>query len=97
MWLTHDTKRGIIHTTQSVARFKGGENVKRIDINVVAQRLKNLRQESGKTITQVSEETGIGRTALANYESGLRIPRDEAKVVIAEYYNRTVDDIFFSA
>jgi len=71
--------------------------VKRIDINVVAQRLKNLRQESGKTITQVSEETGIGRTALANYESGLRIPRDEAKVVIAEYYNRTVDDIFFSA
>jgi len=71
--------------------------MKRIDINVVAQKLKSLRKETGKTIAQVAEETGIGRTALANYESGIRIPRDEAKVVIAEYYKRTVDDIFFSA
>lgn len=71
--------------------------MKRLDPNVVALKLKNLRIEAGKSIAQVSEETGIGRTALSNYESGLRMPRDEAKIAIAEYYEKSVEEIFFSA
>ena len=33
---------------------------------------------------------------LAMYEQGERIPRDDIKIKIASYYNRTVDFIFFA-
>ena len=38
---------------------------------------------------------GITPSALSNYEAGLRVPRDEVKAAIANYYNTTVERIFF--
>ena len=35
-------------------------------------------------------------TALAMYETGARIPRDETKRKIAQYYEKTVEEIFYA-
>ena len=57
------------------------------------ERLRALR--GSRTLETVSNDTGIGRSALNMYELGLRIPRDEAKITLAEYYGVSVEDIFF--
>ena len=49
-----------------------------------------------KTLEQVSRDLGISKSALAMYESGKRIPRDQVKVRISEYYNKSVPYIFFN-
>lgn len=69
---------------------------KMIDKETMAKHLKALRVEKGKTVAEVSLETGIGETALRNYECGLRIPRYVAMFKLAEYYGTSVDMIFFS-
>ena len=69
--------------------------VQMIDKETMAKRLKELRTAKGKTVAQVSDETGIGETALRNYECGIRIPRYTAMFTLANYYGKTVDRIFF--
>lgn len=60
----------------------------------IGNRLRDLR---GKTpAIEVAEAIGISRSALANYECGIRIPRDEIKEVIAHYYGMTVGALFFN-
>lgn len=61
----------------------------------IGKRLRELRIAHGKTTGQLSLATGIGRTALSNYELGYRVPRDEAKEVLARYYQMTVDELFY--
>lgn len=68
---------------------------KMLDKEEMAQHLKDLRIAKGKTVAQVSNETGIGETALRNYECGLRIPRYTAMFTLSKYYGKTVDSIFF--
>ena len=60
----------------------------------IAEILRNLR--GNKTLDQVSKETGLTVSALSNYENGIRIPRDEIKIQIANYYHKSVEEIFFS-
>lgn len=60
----------------------------------VGNKLRDLR---GKTpAREVAEAIGISRSALANYENGLRIPRDEVKEDLARYFNTTVGALFFN-
>lgn len=59
----------------------------------IAMRLRSLR--GNKTLETVANGTGLTAQALSNYESAIRIPRDEAKVAIAKYYGLTVGEIFF--
>lgn len=59
------------------------------------QKLKALRGE--KSQQKVSADLKITKSALAMYERDKRIPRDEIKVRIAEYYGVTVQSLFFSA
>ncbi|WP_115715168.1 helix-turn-helix transcriptional regulator [Amedibacterium intestinale] len=62
---------------------------------LVAERLKNLRKKKGASVEEMSLALNISRSAICMYESGNRIPRDEVKVKIANYFNTTVEDIFF--
>ncbi|KNZ40392.1 helix-turn-helix transcriptional regulator [Acetobacterium bakii] len=48
-----------------------------------------------KTQREVATALGISDAAVRQYESGNRVPKDEIKIVIAEYYGKTVQDIFF--
>lgn len=57
-------------------------------------KLRALRGD--KTQKKVAEDLGITKSALAMYERDERVPRDEIKVRIAEYYGETVQFLFFS-
>lgn len=55
--------------------------------------LKKLRGE--KSQEYIANEIGITKSAWAMYERNERIPRDEVKIRIANYFGRTVQEIFF--
>jgi transcriptional regulator with XRE-family HTH domain len=58
---------------------------------------KTLRELRGiRSIVDVCKDLDISPSALSMYEHGERIPRDEIKIRIAEYYGRSVGDIFFA-
>ena len=57
---------------------------------------KKLRELRGiRTRVGVATEIGISYSSLCYYESGQRIPPDNVKVKLAEYYGTTVQDIFY--
>lgn len=60
----------------------------------IAKRLIMLRGE--KSQKDVAQAVKISRSALAMYERGERVPRDEIKERLAEYYEMSVQDIFFA-
>lgn len=58
---------------------------------------KNLRKLRGKVSRQVvAAAIGVTRSAIAMYEQGERVPKDEIKVKLARYYNTTVEAIFYT-
>lgn len=64
-----------------------------LDPTQIGKKLALLRGE--KTRREVSTALGISESALAMYEAGERIPRDNVKIRIADYYGKTVSWIFF--
>lgn len=60
----------------------------------IGKKLKALR--GSKTQKEVAVDLGITKSALAMYERDERVPRDEVKVKLADYYGETVQAIFFS-
>lgn len=55
--------------------------------------LKRLRGE--KTRKEVASAVGITERALKSYELGDRIPRDDVKQKLANFYDVTVTYLFF--
>lgn len=62
--------------------------------SIVAERLKELR--GNKTQQALADEIGLKQSTYAMYENGERIPGDENKIKIANYYNKTVQEIFYA-
>lgn len=58
-----------------------------------SERLRSLR--GSQTQEEVAKSLGITRSSWAMYERGERVPRDEVKIRIAEYFGKTVQEIFF--
>ena len=65
-----------------------------MDNQKIADRLIKLR--GSRTQAEVAQAIGVTPSAYSMYENGDRIPRDEIKNRIAEYYNRTVNTIFYA-
>ncbi|WXB90389.1 helix-turn-helix transcriptional regulator [Metabacillus sp. FJAT-53654] len=65
-----------------------------MDRQLIGKALVKLRGDSPRE--KVAKAIGISVSALQMYENGQRIPRDEIKVRIAEFYKKTVQDIFFN-
>lgn len=63
-----------------------------MDRKQIAEKLVELRGE--KTQAEVAENVGISLSELAMYETGKRIPRDEIKIRLANYYGTTVESLF---
>lgn len=61
----------------------------------IGNRLKALR--GSKTIQEVADATGIDASTIGMYEIGQRIPRDNNKIVLANYYGTTVQNLFFDS
>ncbi len=56
-----------------------------------------LRELRGtRTREEVAEALGISQSALAMYEQGERIPRDNIKIRLANFYGKSITDIFFA-
>ena len=59
----------------------------------IGKRLIELR--GNRTQEEVARANDISVAAVGMYERGERIPRDEIKIRLANYYNASVQDIFF--
>lgn len=59
----------------------------------IAKTLIELRGE--KSQAEVAAAIGVSPAAISMYESGERVPRDEIKCRIANYYKKPVGKIFF--
>lgn len=60
----------------------------------IAARLVNARGTRSRN--QVAKAVGISVSAIGMYETGARIPRDEVKIRLADYYGTTVQALFYS-
>lgn len=65
-----------------------------MDNKKIAEKLVQLRGTRSRE--EVAKANGISISALAMYESGGRIPRDEIKKKLASYYKKSVQYIFFN-
>lgn len=67
--------------------------MKEMNAKEIGERLAQLRGE--KTQEEVAKEVGISVSALSMYERGERIPRDNIKIRLSEYYKKPIYQIFF--
>lgn len=65
-----------------------------VDSKVIGERLRNLRGK--KKADEVSKAVGISNSALCMYERGERVPRDEVKVRLAQYYGQSIEALFYA-
>lgn len=66
---------------------------KEVTAKETGERLRKLR--ASRRQADVAEAVGITTMAISQYEKGLRIPQDRIKVRLANYYNVSVESIFF--
>lgn len=66
-----------------------------LDPVIIGERLRVLR--GIRTQGVVSEGTGLSQARISNYEHGLRIPNDDAKIALANFFGVTVQDLFYTS
>ena len=59
----------------------------------VAERL--IKARGSRRREEVAAAVGVSLSAIAMYENGERVPRDETTVKIADYFGMTVQELFF--
>lgn len=64
------------------------------DKREVGERLKRLR--GSRTLDEIGAALGVTSMAVSLWERGERMPSDEMKVKIANYYRKPVTVLFFS-
>ena len=64
-----------------------------MDKKAIASKLKKLRGNIPRET--VAKAVGISVSAISMYENGDRIPRDDVKIRLANYYCVPIGDIFF--
>ncbi|RYZ18223.1 MAG: helix-turn-helix domain-containing protein [Chitinophagaceae bacterium] len=63
-------------------------------VTYFAQNLKHLRKRSARTQEQLGQEVRLGRTTIANYESGLSGPTDpEVLVRLSHLFGVSIDEL----
>ncbi len=56
-----------------------------------AERIKELRLESGMTQTEVGDIIGVKRYAVYTYERGLNYPEVRCLIMLADYFKVSLD------
>jgi transcriptional regulator with XRE-family HTH domain len=62
----------------------------------IGKRLLKLRTDKGLLQHQVAESIGVDKSTIGAYERGYRLPRDDVKVKLAEYYKVELSVLFYS-
>ena len=65
-----------------------------MDAVQIGKNLTKLRCD--KTQMEVAKALNISVSSLSMYETGSRIPRDEVKIKLANYYNVSIEELFFN-
>lgn len=60
-------------------------------MNILGQRIKKLREDAGLNQIELAKQLNISNTTLSQYETGQRIPSDDIKIKIAEFFNTSID------
>lgn len=55
--------------------------------------LKRLRREKGLTQLALQMQTGIEQALISKYENGERIPPTETLIILADFFDTTIDYI----
>ncbi|WP_420544255.1 helix-turn-helix domain-containing protein [Tepidanaerobacter acetatoxydans] len=58
---------------------------------MLGNRIKTLREREGLTQIEFAKILNISNTTLSQYESGQRVPSDEIKTKIADFFGVTID------
>jgi DNA-binding XRE family transcriptional regulator len=48
-----------------------------------------------RTQQEVADAIGVSVSAIGMYETGMRVPRDNIKVRLAEYFRMSVQELFY--
>lgn len=64
-----------------------------MDKQAIGLRLRELRGD--RQLIEIAIDTGLSISAISNYEQGLRVPRDDIKLILARYYDVSIDYLFF--
>lgn len=67
---------------------------KAIDAQTIGERLRALR--GTRPQKEIGDAVGVTAMAISQYERGERVPSDNIKIALAQYFNSTVDAIFFT-
>lgn len=59
------------------------------------EKLRKLRTDNGLTTQCIAETFGCAKSAWYMYERDERVPRDELKIKIADFFKLTVQEIFY--
>lgn len=59
----------------------------------IGEKLVSLRGTRSRE--EVAASIGVSCSAIQMYENGHRVPRDNIKMKLAQYYNVSVDELFF--
>ena len=66
-----------------------------IDGSQIGKRIRELRTQRNMTAEDLGKALGISSSAVNMYECGQRVPRDEIKISIAEFFGVSVESIFY--
>lgn len=66
-----------------------------VDAKEIGRRLAKLRGTEPRE--NVAFAVGVSLSAMSMYENGERVPRDSIKVKLADFYHKTVQEIFFDS
>lgn len=61
-----------------------------------AERMKELREASGESQSELAKAIGVTTMAISKYENGLMVPSDDNKVKIARHYGVSINWLFFN-
>ncbi len=59
----------------------------------IAKRLRDARGDIPRK--EVCKALGLATSTLTMYETGQRVPRDEIKIALANFYKTTVEALFY--
>lgn len=60
----------------------------------VGEKIRELRGKESQG--SLARKVGISKSAIAMYERGERVPRDEVKIRLSGYFGVPISDIFFA-
>lgn len=61
---------------------------------IMGKKLKELRGK--RSVTEVAKAVGVSHSSISMYEIGERVPRDDVKIKLANYFGVSVESIFFA-